>query len=185
MNKMKRVLVGLVLSSALVGQAIAGVLVGNAPAPGDTSGWSSDNSGAYRPQEFVAPHDAMLDSITWWGFHGSDSGGSAHDNFVVTLDGVVQTGILSITEYGQYFEYTLDVADVALKSSLLAIVNDSEEVSWFWQSAQGENTYLPDADAVSFRLNGPQSQNVPEPAGLALVLLALGALALRQAKSRK
>ncbi len=187
MNKMKRVLVGLALSSALVGQAIAGVLLSNAPALGDPSGHQSDANSPSYSQTFATPLDSVLESITWWGFHTQDSGGAPYDNFVVKLGGDVQTGDLSITAFGSYFQYTLDIADMALTSSLLTIVNDSPDVEWLWQSAQATGSTGADATAVSFSLNGRSSlptQDVPEPTSFSLFLLALGGLALRQAKSK-
>ena len=188
MNKMKRVLVGLVLSSALVGQAMAGVLASIAPALGAASGWQSDgNSGAYTSQGLLAPADSMLESITWWGFHTMDSGGALYDNFVVKLGDDVQTGDLSITAFGSYFQYTLDTSLALLLAVGMAIVNDSFDVEWLWQSAQATGTSSPDATAVSFSLNGRSSlptHDVPEPASYSLFLLALGGLALRQAKSK-
>jgi len=188
MNIMEKFLVGLVLSSALVGQAMAGVLVSNVPALGDASGQQSDANSSSYSQTFATPSDSVLDSITWWGFHTTDSGGALYDNFVVKLGDEVQAGALSITAFGSYFQYTLDIADVELTSSLLTIVNDSFDVEWFWQSARATGTTGPDASAVSFSLNGRSSlptQDVPEPASYALLLLALGGLALRQAKSKQ
>ncbi|MFO1327839.1 MAG: hypothetical protein U1F56_10820 [Rubrivivax sp.] len=152
-----------------------------------TESWgveSDRNSGPAYTQSFVAPVPSVLESITWWGFHGDGSAGTAADHFVVTLDGVEQTGTLSVTQMpGSIFEYTLDVPDAALTAGTLGIVNDSDDVIWFWQSAPAVgNPDAPSADLVSFSLVGhlgtPTPDGVPEPAPVLLALLPLAALAL-------
>lgn len=190
MKTTTRFLTGLLLSSFMAASALANVLVSNAPFAESNFGQQTDANSASYSQMFVAPAGSILESIRWWGFHGLDSMGASFDNFVVTLDGVVQTGALSVVSSSAFFdEYTLDIADTALSGSVLSIVNDSFDVEWYWQSAPAEgNPFAPDASAVAFSLIGhfdetPPGNGVPEPQTLLLVLGAIGMMAL--AKLRK
>ena len=184
------VMVGLGLASG----ALADVLVSNSPFMVYSSGQQSDANSAVYSQTFMTPTNVTLDAIRWWGYHGGDSLGSIHDDFVVTLDGVVQTGTFTFDSSSKNFdEYTLDISDVALTASTLSIVNNSDDVEWYWQStsAQG-NSDAPDASAVAFSLLGrvgaqTPSSTVPEPDSLLLVLLGVAALGFgksRRAKSK-
>lgn len=169
------------MAASVMASASAGVLVGQTPFTGSAWGQQTDgNSGPAYSQSIAAPNGAVLDAIRWWGFHTVNSGGAAFDNFVVTLDGVVQAGVLTVTAAtADYDEYTLDVANVALTASSLAIVNDSFDVEWFWQSAEAVgNAGAPDASRVAFSLLGTVGggNTVPEPSMLGL--LAMGALGL-------
>ena len=179
-----KIMTGLILGAALAGATLANELVGNAPFTDSSFGHQSDVNSLPKTQAFVAPASSILESIRWWGFHSQDSGGASFDNFVVTLDGVVQTGSLTVTSISSFFdEYTLDVVDAALNATLLSIVNDSSDVEWFWQSTMATgNPNAADADAVAFSLIGrqgvlpPDGQTVPEPTSLALILLAMAVL---------
>jgi len=152
---------------------------------------SDASTGAYS-QSFATPANVQLEFIRWYGFHGTDSLGASHDNFVVSLDGVVQTGTIQRQSVGIFpaplrshyifdmYLLTLDVPTL-LTASSLSIINDSPDVSWFWQSAVAVgNIHAPSADLVAFELMGDPvaATDVPEPASLPLLALALGALAL-------
>lgn len=188
-----RLLITLALSLGLTGGALADVLVGNSPFQLGASGQQSDGNSAIYSQTFVAPANATLESIRWWGAHGFDSGGPDFDNFVVTLGSAVQTGNLDITLNTSlgFYEYTLDIADIALISSSLSIVNDSLDVEWYWQSAPAQgNSDAPDDSQVSFNLIGrlnaqTPSSPIPEPGSLSLLLLASAVLGLRKARREK
>ena len=187
-----RLLTALVLSLGLAGGALADVLVGNSPFLGEPWGQQSDANSAPYSQAFEAPANATLESIRWWGFHGLDSGGSDLDNFVVALGGVVQTGTLTkaFEKSLGFYEYTLDIADIALTSAKLSILNDSD-VEWYWQSAAAQgNSDAPDATAVSFSLLGQfnaQTPNspIPEPGSLSLLLLSMAALGFGKSRRAK
>ena len=177
----KRSLVGLLVWAVLAGGAMAAELVGRAPFEGYAFGQQSDASGPAYEQPFVAPGGTVLEEIRWWGFHGPNSMGSSFDNFVVMLDGVAQTGTLTVASISPHFdEYTLDIADAALSASMLSIFNDSGDVEWFWQSAVAVgNPNAPDATDAAFSLIGRQGAlTVDEPASAALILVAIAGLAL-------
>lgn len=174
-----RLMMGLAFSAALASATWAAELAGNGPFADFSSGQQSDASGPAYSQTFTAPKDAVLESIRWWGFHGVNSLGSAFDNFVVKLDGVVQTGVLSITSTSAFFdEFTLDVLDAALTASTFTITNDSGDVEWFWQSAPAVgNPASPSADEVAFSLIGHiEHLTVPEPATSTVALIALAGM---------
>lgn len=188
MNVAKKFLIGLALSSALASGALADELVGLAPFSGSSFGQQSDGNSAPYTQGFTAPANSILEAIRWWGFHTLDSGGSIYDNFVVSLDGAVQSGVLSIVSGTDFDEYTLDIADAALTASSLTIVNDSFDVEWFWQSTSAVgNPASPDATAVAFSLIGSRSagQSVPEPTSLLLMLAAMAALAVGRSRTSR
>ena len=181
-------LIGVVLSSALVGGGLANELDGRAPFQGNSFGQQSDANSAPYSQTLVAPANSILEAIRWWGFHGLASMGPSFDNFVVTLDGVVQTGALTVKKSSPFFdEYTLDIADIALTPSSLSVLNDSFDVEWYWQSASAVgNAAAPDANAVSFGLIGHAVAQVPEPTTFLLILCGMAALALgRSRRSRE
>ena len=183
-NAMKslRVMLGLAATLVSLSSAYAAELVGRPPYTGAPFGQQSDqSSGPAYTQSFVSPSGKVLEAIRWWGFHGANSGGASFDNFVVSLDGVVQAGALSVTSaFGDVDEYTLDIADVVLAASTLSISNDSGDVEWFWQSATASgNPDTPDATDVAFSLIGRDGTvSVSEPRGMALALCALAALGL-------
>ena len=187
MKTAMKFLMGLVLSSALVGGALAIELDGRTPYQGDSFGQQSDANSASYTQAFVAPANSILESIRWWGFHGLDSMGPSFDNFVVVLDGVVQSGSLTVTSASPYFdEYTLDIAGAALSATSLSILNNSFDVEWYWQSASAlGNADAPDAKTVGFSLVGHSVAEVPEPSMFILMLCGIATLALgRSRRSR-
>ena len=161
--------------------AAAALLAGQAPLAAP-DGEQVDASTPPLSQGYVLGSAGVLESIAWWGFHDSTSGGAAFDNFVVSLDGVGQTGSLSKTDAGaELTRYELDITDIALASGhtgSLAVVNDSLDVQWFWQLSNAGTRSL------SYSLLGSAAAvPVPEPAGWALVLFALACA--RTARARR
>ena len=168
--------VTLAMMLALTGPANAADLVAQPPQTADLNGLQADNSTGSFAQGFSAPAMSVLDSITWWGFHGSNSAGPGLDAFAVYLDGVLQFGTLTaapvvLDDLSELTRYTLDVADAPLTAMSLEIVNDSPDVEWFWQysAISGPNT-----DSLAFTLTGSL---VPEPSTYLLLLSGLAVVA--------
>jgi hypothetical protein len=176
MGKLKQVGAALLMGAVLAGDAAASEEVaGRTPFLGALAGQQSDASTPPYTQTFAAlAADTLVETIRWWGFHGVDSGGAAFDQFVVTLGGVVQTGVLTVQAEGLLSRYTLDIPDVLIAASSLSIVNASNDVEWYWQSAVAEgNPLAPSADMVAFSLTGTVGV-IDEPA-TRLLFLAAGA----------
>jgi MYXO-CTERM domain-containing protein len=179
MSIVKKALAALLVGAMTAGAAQAAELVGNAPFAVTASGWQSDQGTLPYEQTFVTPADTVLEAIRWWGFHGQDSQGASFDQLVVMLDGVVQTGVLTVVAGPLFTEYTLDITDAKLTASALSIFNDSPDVEWYWQSAAAVgNPDAPDDRAVAFSLLGRTGDlTVSEPGGAGLALAALAGLA--------
>jgi hypothetical protein len=145
--------------------AAAAELVGRPPLSG-LNGVQVDLATGPLPQTFTSSVSGTIESIVWWGFHGSNSEGAGFDNFLVLLDGADQTGDLTKTEdQNGLTRYELDIVDTPLIAGDLGeldILNDSEEVEWFWQYSSTEREWL------AFSLQG----TIPEPNSMALVGLA-------------
>ncbi|MBE0546226.1 MAG: hypothetical protein IH627_00930 [Rubrivivax sp.] len=177
MNAWITSLLGMGLGAIVAGAAPAAELVGLAPFSGAAWGQQSDASSppAYA-QVFVAPNGTLLEKIRWWGFHGQYSEGPDYDDFVVTLDGQLQSGKLTVTNLSPLFsEYTLDIDDVVLAASSLSVFNASLDVEWYWQSAaSASDRTAADAQNVSFSLIGRRvDSSVDEPAVVWLLAAAL------------
>ena len=137
----------------------------------------SDASVAIYGQSVPALGSVTVDKISWWGFHGQNSGGSAFDSFEVFVNGAQQTGALTASiDQGLDF-FTLDIPDIALSgAATLEIWNNSLDVEWFWAGSTG-------AGETAFRLEGTRNGggSVPEPGVLALLgLSGLGLCAARR-----
>lgn len=193
MTSMNKVLAAVALTLGLTGATLAGTLASLSPFALESSGQQSDASTGAYTQAFAAPADTIVEEIRWFGFHTADSGGASFDNFVVTLGGVLQTGVLThsaVLDAGglyTYDAYALDIADVALTASSLSISNQSDDVAWYWQSAVAVgNPGAASADLVAFELIGRTgtSPTVPEPSSVLLVSLGLAALALDRRRGR-
>jgi hypothetical protein len=161
---------------ATAAAANAANLVNQPPQTDFLNGLQVDNSTGPFSQTFTAPALSVLESITWWGFHGGNSGGSAFDDFAVHLGGVPQAGTLTVStvlldDQSELTRYTLDVVDVPLTATSLEIVNDSLDVEWFWQYAAGGG---PNADNLAYALTGSL---VLEPATHLMVLAGLAGIA--------
>lgn len=162
--------------AATVSPAFAGVeLVGAAPASA-LGGEQVDASTGAFPQTYSSAVSGTIESIVWWGFHGSNSLGALYDSFIVKLDGADQTGALAVTTDANGVQglsrYELDIVDTALVpgSFVLSVLNDSLDVEWFWQhddQSQG---------GLAYALLGTPAAPVPEPHSLALALLSLAAI---------
>lgn len=128
-------------------------------------------------QSVPALGNVTVDKISWWGFHGQNSGGSAFDSFEVFVNGAQQTGALTASiDQGLDF-FTLDIPDIALSgAATLEIWNNSQGVEWFWAGSTGPGE-------TAFRLEGTRNGggSVPEPGVLALLgLSGLGLCAARR-----
>jgi len=137
----------------------------------------SDASVLIYGQSVPALGSVTVDKISWWGFHGQNSGGSAFDSFEVFVNGAQQTGALTASiDQGLDF-FTLDIQDIALSgAATLEIWNNSLDVEWFWAGSTGSKE-------TAFRLEGTRNGggSVPEPGVLALLgLSGLGLCAARR-----
>ncbi|MCR5864835.1 MULTISPECIES: PEP-CTERM domain protein [Aquincola] len=166
----------LVLAGACaLGPATAAPLFSSPPG-GTLGGVQADDSAGSFTNNLVSAA-GTLDAIVWWGFHGANSQGPAFDSFEVRLDGALRSGSLSSTAVGSngLLRYLLDVADFNLAAGghTLTLVNASPDVEWFWQDGS------PTSGSQAFELLAAEPPTgVPEPASLALALLAgLGAVA--------
>jgi hypothetical protein len=156
-------------AAMLVGVAAtpaAAVELVSRPPVSDLNGAQVDLATGPFPQEFVSSVSGTIESIVWWGFHSENSEGAGFDNFLVLLNGQDQTGDLTKTEgENGLTRYELDIVDTPLiagASGELDILNDSEDVEWFWQYSNVEEEQL------AFSLQG----TIPEPNSMALVGLA-------------
>lgn len=165
--------------------ALADTLSGSTPYDSIASGQQSDASAEPAfSQPISLPSDALLESITWWGFHGINSGGPAYDSFVVALDGVPVNGSLVVDNTNQLFsQYTLSFAPTPSSATSLSVANNSLDVEWFWQSATGLDGG-PDAFNVAYRIDGTVQQAVPEPSSILLVVAGLAFVLVRQSVKR-
>jgi hypothetical protein len=159
MHDTMKFLSALCCTVALFGAADAAVISARAPYADAASGQQSDAAAPAFVQSFSAPAGAVLEAIRWWGFHGDNSLGATFDHFVVTLDGVAQSGTLSIVTGSLFDEYSLDV-------------------EWFWQSATallpGGDDGAPDPADVGFSLIGHLGvASVAEPGTVPLSLFAM------------
>lgn len=137
----------------------------------------SDASVDILGQSVPALGNVTVDKISWWGFHGQNSGGSAFDSFEVFVNGAQQTGALTASiDQGLDF-FTLDIPDIALSgAATLEIWNNSLDVEWFWAGSTGPGE-------TAFRLEDTRNGggSVPEPGVLALLgLSGLGLCAARR-----
>lgn len=137
----------------------------------------SDASVLIYGQSVPALGNVTVDKISWWGFHGQNSGGSAFDSFEVFVNGAQQTGALTASiDQGLDF-FTLDIPDIALSgAATLEIWNNSLDVEWFWAGSTGPGE-------TAFRLEDTRNGggSVPEPGVLALLgLSGLGLCAARR-----
>lgn len=178
--------------AAVAAPTLAAVeLVGAAPSSTSNDGLQADYSAPPLVQTGTSSVAGTIESIVWWGYHGTDSNGASFDNFLVTFNGADQTGDLDVKTDSSsgLSRYELDIADTPLVAGrfALGIVNDSEDVEWYWQcddrgSCDGENR-----GGLAYALMGTRDTVVPEPQSLALALLglvAVGAAGRRRRSSR-
>lgn len=172
--QVRRWVLGAALCAALTPGFAAVELVGAAPAA-TPDGLQVDNStGPLDPvPTYMSAVSGTIDSIVWWGFHGSNSGGATLDDFIVKLNDSDQTGPLDVTtDANGLSRYELAIVDTPLVpgSFSLSVLNDSFDVEWFWQhDDQGQG-------GLAYALMGTRASVVPEPQSLALMLLGLAAI---------
>ena len=157
--------------------ASAATLYQQLPDAAGVSQQSDTSTGTPYAQTIPALGSITLETISWWGFHGQNSNGSAFDNFEVFVGGAKQAGTLTSGTDSGFAFYTLDIPDIVLNGAqTLEIWNNSLDVEWYWAGAAG-------TDATAYRLDGTRNGGgtVPEPTSLALLGLAgLGLWARRR-----
>lgn len=183
----------LIASLAISGAAFAApvLLDGKAPVANALAGEQSDQAvpPAVRPVTNFSSVAATVTSVQWWGYDLAGLGGP--DAFVVSINGTPLTGTVSVLAAPPEINvgvdvsrYTLDLGsafNLAAGAAVLAIVNDTDVVEWYWQAAV---TPVGAAPAYSYSVFGePANVTVPEPGALALVALAL--VALKAGRLRK
>lgn len=160
------------------------LLDAKAPVADALAGEQSDQAvpPASRPVTPFSSVAAAVTSVQWWGYDLAGLGGP--DVFLVSINGTPLTGTVSalaappeINNGVAVARYTLELGsafNLAAGAAVLSIVNDTDVVEWYWQSAL---TPVGAAPAYSYSLFGePANVTVPEPGALALVALALVAL---------
>lgn len=194
---MKRVLFSalLALSAALpVAQAAPVQLVVRAPDLAAAVGTQADTGTGALDATFSATGGITLTEFVWWGYHMPKS---SIDQFEITLNGTlvgsqsVPLGTISSLDTGEtltdvaapgfsveLIRYTLQFAPgvvTAAGTNTVSILNEESSAEWRWQGIAGS---LADDGESAFVVTGERAQQVPEPAGLALVLAALAAATL-------
>jgi hypothetical protein len=166
-------------------------LAGLAPYTAALNGIESDGGvGAPWSQSFSTPAGATLDKIVWWGYRLNDaSTGADADAFEVAINGALKAGSLAVDPIaelvgGQLLRYTFDVADEALASGNLTVINNGN-FEWYWQGTSAA-AFSPTAPfPVAYSLIGTLPPiGVPEPETFGLVSLAavLAAVTRRRLK---
>ena len=195
---MKRVVLSvlLALSAAVpVAQAAPVQLVVRSPDLTNAVGTQADGAATGALDAgFNAAGGITLTEFVWWGYHLA---GSSAEQFEITLNGTLvgsqsmALGGISRLDTGNdltdpnqpavasvdLIRYTLQFEPGVVSASganTVSIVNDDPGAEWFWQGTAGSLTNAQSA----FTLTGDVTQQVPEPAGLVLVLAALAAAAL-------
>lgn len=193
---MKRVVLSvlLALSAALpMAQAAPVQLVVRSPDLVAAVGTQADTGTGALDASFSAAGGIALTEFVWWGYHMPGSAGT--DLFEISLNGAlvgsqsVPLGSISAQDTGvdltdaalpgasvDLFRYTLQFAPgvvTAAGANTVSIVNDDFGAEWRWQGTASALTNPQSA----FTLTGDVTQQVPEPAGLLLVLSALAAAA--------
>lgn len=193
---MKRVLLSALLATLAhlpVAQAAPVQLVDRSPELSAAVGTQADTGTGALDAGFSVAGGITLTEFVWWGYHMPGSAGT--DQFEITLNGALvgsqsaplgtisgqDTGV-DLTDASQpgvtvdLFRYTLQFAPgvlTAAGANTVSIVNDDFGAEWRWQGTAAAATNGQSA----FTLTGDVTQQVPEPAGLALVLAALAAAA--------
>lgn len=193
---MKRVVLSVLLamSAALPAVQAAPVqLVVRSPELVAAVGTGADLGNGALDATFSATGGITLTEFVWWGYHMPKS---SIDQFEITLNGTlvgsqsVPLGTISSLDTGEtltdvaapgfsveLIRYTLQFAPgvvTAAGTNTVSILNEESSAEWRWQGLAGS---LADAGESAFAVTGDVTQQVPEPAGLVLVLSALAAAA--------
>lgn len=189
---MKRVVLSALLATLAhlpVAQAAPVQLVVRSPELSAAVGTQADTGTGALDAGFSVAGGITLTEFVWWGYHMPTSAGT--DQFEITLNGVlvgsqsVPLGSITKVDDGDVSEggatvdlirYTLQFGPgvvSAAGANTVSIVNDDFGAEWRWQGTAAAATNGQSA----FTLTGDVTQQVPEPAGLALVLAALAAAA--------
>ncbi len=182
----RQALAALALASLAVSASAMPVqLAADLPINGDLLGEQSDAAvlPADRPTASFVSVAAAITSVQWWGYDLAGLGGL--NQFFVRVNGNALTGTLTVLASPpeiipgvDVLRYTLDLGtafNVGAGSKTLTVLNDSDQVEWYWQSSAVGATPL-----MSLRVLGLAAASAPvsEPGAMALVAAALLALRL-------
>lgn len=199
---MKRVVLSAflaLLAAVPLAQAAPVQLVVRSPDLTAAVGIQADTGTGALDAGFSAVGGITLTEFVWWGYHMPGSAGT--DQFEVSLNGSLvgsqsaPLGTISSQDTGvnltdaalpgasvDLIRYTLLFAPgvvTAAGTNTVSIVNEDFGAEWRWQGTPGALTSAQSA----FTLTGDVTQQVPEPAGLALVLSALAAAAVARRRA--
>lgn len=176
----------LLLGGALFStSASAAVLLERLPDASPTGQQTDGNTPSYQETVNFAGQ-VLINKISWWGYDVVGDP-AALNNFAVTLAGVTQSGAITETDTGLFpgtsvslMLYEMNLGSVSFAGGTLDLINDSQDVEWYWQGSGADPQT--GAGLRALRIEGTRQQNVPEPE--ILWLLGVGGIGLALARRR-